>query len=87
MKGSKFDRITTSLLKLWEDRRIFFNKKLELSNDFLDYMDQILSFEKGTKFHDDAPDSLSGAFDELNKMNPEDAPDDYTGLIEIEDPW
>lgn len=65
-KPDKFGRIE-NLSTLFERNLIFFNNKKENLPDTRTAIDQLLSFEKGSRSHDDFPDALEGAIFILQK--------------------
>ena len=63
-KEGKFDRVE-SLSGFFERRNVIFNAKMRTA-DQTTLIEQFLAFEKGSQAHDDGPDSIHGAFSELN---------------------
>ncbi|MGE0931674.1 phage terminase large subunit [Peijinzhouia sedimentorum] len=63
-KGDKFDRIE-GLLGFFEKHLVFFNESYQ-TVDQLELISQFLSFEKGSRAHDDGPDAVHGAFSFVN---------------------
>jgi predicted phage terminase large subunit-like protein len=59
-KGDKFARIE-AMQPLFERGLIIFNEKEKESAGMNVLIEQLLSFERGTRAHDDAPDALEGA--------------------------
>jgi predicted phage terminase large subunit-like protein len=66
-KANKFDRIE-SIEGFFERRWIFFNEKEKGHVDQQELIDQFISFEKGSQSHDDGPDCVYSAIDELNRV-------------------
>lgn len=66
-KPDKFDRIE-SMSGHFERLNVFFNEQFKESIDMTTLIQQLLSFEKGSGAHDDAPDALHSAIAELNKI-------------------
>jgi len=65
-KPDKFARVE-ALSPLFEKGLMRFNKKEKNSPDMITLVDQLLSFEKGSKAHDDGPDALEGGVWLLSK--------------------
>jgi len=65
-KPDKFQRIE-SISPLWERGFVFYNENLQNDNDTLTGLEQLLSLEKGSNTHDDAPDADEGAIYILQK--------------------
>ncbi len=59
-KPDKFARIE-AMAPLFEKGRIRFNVKEKNSPDMTTLIEQLLSFQKGSRAHDDGPDALEGA--------------------------
>lgn len=66
-KANKHDRIE-SIEPYFHRRWVFFNEAEKGHVDQEELKDQLLDFEKGSDSHDDGPDALHGAMDELNRM-------------------
>ena len=64
-KSGKYDRIE-SMSGYFERGNIWFNQAIETSTDCGELVDQLLTFQKGSGAHDDAPDALHGAIQKLN---------------------
>lgn len=65
-KPDKYQRIE-AVSPLWERGFVWYNDNLQTDRDNLTGIDQLLSFEKGTRTHDDAPDADEGAIYILQK--------------------
>ena len=65
-KPDKFQRVE-AVSPLWERGFVFYNEKLQTDKDMLAGIEQTLSFEKGSRTHDDAPDADEGAIYILQK--------------------
>ena len=65
-KPDKFQRIE-AISPLWERGFVFYNMDQQNDPDMLAALEQTLSFEKGTRTHDDAPDADEGAIYILQK--------------------
>lgn len=65
-KPDKFARIE-AISPLFERGLVYFDRKIEKQNDTQTLLDQLLSFQKGSKTHDDGPDAMEGALWMLNK--------------------
>ena len=65
-KPDKFQRIE-AISPLWERGFTFYNIDKQNDPDMLAALEQTLSFEKGTRTHDDAPDADEGAIYILQK--------------------
>lgn len=65
-KGNKWNRIST-LEGFFINGNIFFNETIQKNKDFIEFLNQLLNFEKGTKTPVDAPDAFHGAISKLNK--------------------
>ena len=65
-KPDKFQRIE-SISPLWERGFVFYNENLKNDRDTLTGLEQLLSLEKGSQTHDDAPDADEGAIYILQK--------------------
>ena len=66
-KANKFDRID-STEGTFERRWTFFNEDEKDNSDQMELVEQYLAFEKGSQAHDDGPDGMHGAFDELDRI-------------------
>lgn len=67
-KPDKFARIE-AIQPLFERGLVLFNKKEKESPGMNVLVEQLLSFQKGSKIHDDAPDALEGAIYLLTKRS------------------
>jgi len=65
-KPDKFQRIE-AISPLWERGHVFYNEDLKTDRDMLTGIEQLLSLEKGSSTHDDAPDADEGAIWLLQK--------------------
>jgi len=65
-KPDKYQRIE-AISPLWERGFVFYNIDKQNDPDMLAALEQTLSFEKGTRTHDDAPDADEGAIYILQK--------------------
>lgn len=65
-KPDKFQRIE-AISPLWERGFVFYNENMQKDRDMLVGIEQLLSFEKGSRSHDDAPDADEGAIYILQK--------------------
>ncbi|MDR2652067.1 MAG: hypothetical protein LBC68_07090 [Prevotellaceae bacterium] len=65
-KPDKFQRIE-SISPLWERGFVWYNEDLKTDRDTLTGLEQLLSLEKGSNTHDDAPDADEGAIYILQK--------------------
>ncbi|HSW64972.1 MAG TPA: hypothetical protein VLH56_16920 [Dissulfurispiraceae bacterium] len=65
-KPDKFARIE-ALSPLFERNVIILNKELCQERDYKEMTEQLLTFEKGSRTHDDAPDALEGAVWMINR--------------------
>ena len=65
-KPDKFQRIESSAA-LWERGFVFYDDSQRDDPDMLRGLDQTLSFQKGMRGHDDAPDADEGAISILQK--------------------
>lgn len=65
-KPDKFQRIE-AISPLWERGFVFYNENQRNDPDMMCALEQTLSFEKGTRTHDDAPDADEGAIFILQK--------------------
>lgn len=65
-KPDKFQRIE-AISPLWERGFVYYNQDMQTDRDMLTGIEQTLSFEKGTRVHDDAPDADEGAIYILQK--------------------
>lgn len=66
VKGNKFDRID-NISPLFERGYVWMDERKKADPDFEMLVDCLLGFEKGSGMPDDPPDSLEGAFYELNR--------------------
>lgn len=60
-QGDKHNRIEATLLNIFHRKLLTWNEAIADSKDYEAFMNQVLSFEKGTKNNDDAPDTLERA--------------------------
>lgn len=67
-KPDKFARIE-AMQPLFQRGEVVFNEAEQASNGMKVLEDQLLSFQKGSKAHDDAPDALEGAIWMLSKKS------------------
>jgi hypothetical protein len=67
-KPDKFQRVE-GISPLWERGFTFYNIDKQNDPDMLAALEQTLSFEKGTRTHDDAPDADEGAIYILQKSS------------------
>lgn len=67
-KPDKFARIE-ALSPLFERAVILLNQDKQNNPDYKELTEQLLSFEKGSRTHDDAPDALEGAVWMLNRRS------------------
>lgn len=65
-KPDKFSRIE-AVSPLWERGFVFYNENMKKDKDMLTGIEQLLSFEKGSSSHDDAPDADESAIFLLQK--------------------
>lgn len=65
-KPDKFQRIE-AISPLWERGFVWYNQDMQTDRDMLTGIEQLLSFEKGSRTHDDAPDADEGAIYLLQK--------------------
>lgn len=65
-KPDKFARIE-AISPLFERGFVKFNRDLKNTEDGKQLVDQLLSFEKGSRVHDDGPDAMEGAIFILNQ--------------------
>lgn len=65
-KPDKFQRIE-AISPLWERGFTWYNQDMQTDRDMLTGIEQLLSFEKGSRTHDDAPDADEGAIYMLQK--------------------
>jgi hypothetical protein len=70
-KPDKFQRIE-AISPLWERGHTFYNEDLKDDRDTLTGIEQLLSLEKGSSTHDDAPDADEGAIWILQKRTRND---------------
>ncbi len=68
-KLSKLDRILR-LQPYFQNRRVYFNKKLKANAHMLVGLTQLKGIEPGYKVHDDFPDALEVTITELEKFTP-----------------
>ena len=66
-KPDKFARVE-AVSPLWERGCVFYNEKLQKDPDMRAGLDQTLSFEQGSRAHDDFPDATEGAIYKLQKQ-------------------
>lgn len=66
-KGDKFARIE-AMQPLWERGLVVISDKIKNEPGTAVLIDQLLSFQKGSRAHDDAPDAVESAIWQLNKM-------------------
>ncbi len=66
-KPDKFQRIE-AISPLWERGFVFYNEDMKNDPDMTAGIEQTLSFEKGSRSHDDAPDADEGAIYKLQKQ-------------------
>jgi hypothetical protein len=59
-KPEKIQRIE-AISPLWERGFVFYNEELKDSPDMQTGIEQTLALERGSRFHDDAPDADEGA--------------------------
>lgn len=67
-KGDKFARIE-NLQPLYERGLIVINEQIKNDPGVAVLIDQLLSFQKGSRAHDDAPDALESAIWQLNRSH------------------
>ena len=72
-KPDKFQRIE-SMQPLFERGLFFFNEALKEDQHVKRLIEQLLLFEKGSRYHDDGPDSIEGAIWMLNFKTRVDQP-------------
>ena len=65
-KPDKYQRVE-AVSPLWERGFVWYNEALKTDRDMLTGIEQTLSFEKGSRTHDDAPDADEGAIYILQK--------------------
>ena len=65
-KPEKFQRVE-GVSPLWERGFVWYNEAMQTDCDMLTGIEQTLSFEKGSRTHDDAPDADEGAIYILQK--------------------
>jgi predicted phage terminase large subunit-like protein len=65
-KPDKWARVE-AISPLFERGNIHLSRDMKDTEDCRTFVDQLLSFEKGSKAHDDAPDALEGAVWILNR--------------------
>lgn len=66
-KGDKFARIE-AMQPLWERGLVVISDKIKNEPGTAVLIDQLLSFQKGSRAHDDTPDAVESAIWQLNKM-------------------
>ena len=66
-KPDKFARIE-AISPLWERGLVWYNIRLKDDADMRTSIDQTLSFEQGSRAHDDSPDADEGAIYKLQKQ-------------------
>jgi predicted phage terminase large subunit-like protein len=66
-KANKYERIE-SIEPKFHRRWVFFNQEEKTSADQVELLDQFYNFEKGSAAHDDGPDCVHGAFDEVDRI-------------------
>ncbi|WP_338813742.1 hypothetical protein V9L05_20555 [Bernardetia sp. Wsw4-3y2] len=64
-KANKHIRVESTLAAPLYHKKIFFNILEKESPDLIAGIDQLLAFEKGSKSHDDYPDTLEGAISKI----------------------
>ena len=69
-KPDKFARVE-AISPLWERGCFYYNEKLQSDPDLRAGIDQTLSFEQGSRAHDDFPDACEGAIYKLQKQTRE----------------
>lgn len=69
-KPDKFARVE-AISPLWERGCFYYNEKLQNDPDLRAGIDQTLSFEQGSRAHDDFPDACEGAIYKLQKQTRE----------------
>jgi predicted phage terminase large subunit-like protein len=79
-KPDKFHRVE-GVSPLWERGVVFYNEAKKNDPDTLAGMEQLLSFEKGSRTHDDAPDADEGAIYILQKQTRVDAWEPMIGTV------
>jgi predicted phage terminase large subunit-like protein len=67
-KGDKFARIE-AMQPLWERGLVVIDETIKDTPGVAVLTDQLLSFQKGSRAHDDAPDAVESAIWQLNKMH------------------
>ncbi len=67
-KPDKFARIE-ALSPLFENGFVFLSRDIKDTDDTRVFIDQLLSFEKGTSAHDDGPDALEGSLYIINQRS------------------
>ena len=72
-KPDKFQRIE-NLQPLFERGLIYFNQSEQNDTGMKRLIEQLLLFEKGTRYHDDASDALEGAIYKINERTRIDQP-------------
>ena len=65
-KPDKYQRVE-AVSPLWERGFVWYNEAMKADRDMLTGIEQTLSFEKGSRTHDDAPDADEGAIYILQK--------------------
>ena len=66
-KPDKFARVE-AVSQLWERGCVLYNEKLQKDPDMRAGLDKTLSFEQGSRAHDDFPDAAEGAIYKLQKQ-------------------
>lgn len=66
-KGDKFARIE-AMQPLWERGLVIISDKIQDEPGTIVLINQMLSFQKGSRAHDDAPDAVESAIWQLNRM-------------------
>jgi len=67
-KGDKFARIE-AMQPLWERGLVIISDKIKNEPGTAVLIDQLLSFQKGSRAHDDAPDAVESAIWQLNRVH------------------
>ena len=67
-KGDKFARIE-AMQPLWERGLVVIDETIKDTPGVAVLTDQLLSFQKGSRAHDDAPDAVESAIWQLNRMH------------------
>lgn len=87
LPGSKFNRIKATLLPLWENNNVFFHERLKERVDYTEGRDQLFAFSQDALGHDDFPDALCGAVEQLCEVTKNSFDSTYHGAVDIETPW